>query len=219
MSKVGRPKAVFPCTGHVAYRISCNTDGNACYERQGRVWYINRRLHILVRVPQSLHEMNLGFGEWEVGLRCNRTPSYCARSYTEVLPVGCWNDASRGRASIPFKKMKGQRWLIPHLIWGGKRIDISMWYSPFHFRWERTAKSIRTRKWRNKRRAKRQWRAKRMRKGHGEIKKCGGRSSRAHSLRFLGPKQCFVSWPNQGFGADCKRYLNRKIDPSIYPDI
>jgi len=33
------------------------------------------------------------------------------------------------------------------------------------------------------------------------------RSSRAHSLRFLGPKQCFVSWPNQGFGADCKRYL------------
>ena len=24
-----------------------------------------------------------------------RTPSYCARSYTEVLPAGCWNDASR----------------------------------------------------------------------------------------------------------------------------
>ena len=40
----------FPCTGHVAYRISCDTDGNACYERQGRVWYINLRLHILVRV-------------------------------------------------------------------------------------------------------------------------------------------------------------------------
>ncbi|MQM22023.1 hypothetical protein Taro_055073 [Colocasia esculenta] len=38
-----------------------------------------------------------------VGLRCNRTPSYCARSYTEVLPVGCWNDASR--ASI--QKDKG----------------------------------------------------------------------------------------------------------------
>lgn len=38
---------------------------------------------------------------------------------------------------------------------------------------------------------------------------------RAHSLRFLGPKQCFVSWPNQGFGADCKIYMNRKIDPSI----
>ncbi|KAJ6824472.1 hypothetical protein M6B38_381700 [Iris pallida] len=22
-------------------------------------------------------------------------------------------------------------------------------------------------------------------------------------LCFLGPKQCFVSWPNQGFGASC----------------
>ncbi|KAJ9535913.1 hypothetical protein OSB04_un000929 [Centaurea solstitialis] len=41
----------------------------------------------------------------------------------------------------------------------------------------------------NKRRAKRQWRAKRMRNGHGE-KEVWRRSSRAHSLRFLGPKQC-----------------------------
>ncbi|KAJ8746984.1 hypothetical protein K2173_012843 (mitochondrion) [Erythroxylum novogranatense] len=43
----------------------------------------------------------------EVGLRCNRTPSYCARSYTEVLPAGCWNDASRARPR--FRKMKGQK--------------------------------------------------------------------------------------------------------------
>jgi hypothetical protein len=43
----------------------------------------------------------------EVGLRCNRTPSYCARSYTEVLPAGCWNDASRATA------------YVPHLIIGG----------------------------------------------------------------------------------------------------
>ncbi|KAI3772884.1 hypothetical protein L6452_04078 [Arctium lappa] len=54
----------------------------------------------------------------------------------------------------------------------------------------------------NKRRAKRQWRAKRMRNGHGE-KEVWRRSSRAHSLRFLGPKQCSLSWPNQGFGASC----------------
>lgn len=30
VSQFGGPKA---CTGHVAYRISCDTDGNACYER------------------------------------------------------------------------------------------------------------------------------------------------------------------------------------------
>ncbi|KAJ6741231.1 hypothetical protein OIU79_001197 [Salix purpurea] len=54
----------------------------------------------------------------------------------------------------------------------------------------------------NKRRTKRQWRAKRMRNGHGE-KEVWGRSSRAHSLRFLGPKQCSLSWSNQGFGASC----------------
>lgn len=33
-----------------------------------------------------------GFFEWKLALR-NRTPSYCALSYTEVL-VGCWNNAS-----------------------------------------------------------------------------------------------------------------------------
>ncbi|KAL0277938.1 UNVERIFIED_CONTAM: NADH-ubiquinone oxidoreductase chain 2 [Sesamum radiatum] len=54
----------------------------------------------------------------------------------------------------------------------------------------------------NKRRAKRQLRAKRMRNGHGE-KEVWRRSSRAHSLRFLGPKQCSLSSPNQGFGASC----------------
>jgi len=99
------------------------------------------------------------------------------------------------RASIPFIKMKGQRWLIPHLIWGGKRIDISMWYSPFHFRWERTAKSIRTLQWRNKRRAKRQWRAKRMRKGHGEIKKCGGEA--AELIPFASWAQSSALFPGQ----------------------
>ncbi|RRT51023.1 hypothetical protein B296_00005635 [Ensete ventricosum] len=51
MSKVG--EGSIPCTGHVAYRISCNTDGNAYYERQGRVLCINRRLHILVRVHKN----------------------------------------------------------------------------------------------------------------------------------------------------------------------
>ncbi|GAU48485.1 hypothetical protein TSUD_291700 [Trifolium subterraneum] len=34
VSQFGGPKAgSSPCTGHVAYRISCDTDGNACYER------------------------------------------------------------------------------------------------------------------------------------------------------------------------------------------
>lgn len=58
-----------------------------------------------------------------------------------VLPAGCWNDASR----VSIQKGGLQ---IPHLIGGGKRIDISMWYSPFYFSWERTAKSIRTVQWR-----------------------------------------------------------------------
>nr|GLL21573.1 hypothetical protein NitaMp087 [Ipomoea trifida] len=46
----------------------------------------------------------------------------------------------------------------------------------------------------NKRRAKRkrQWRAKRMRNGHGE-KEVWRRSSRAHSLRFLGQKLSFLA--------------------------
>lgn len=35
------------------------------------------------------------------------------------------------------------------------------------------------------------------------------RSSRAHSLRFWGPKQCSLSWPNQGFGASC--YIKKEI--------
>lgn len=35
MSKsVWGTEGCFPCTGHVAYRISCDTDGNACYERK-----------------------------------------------------------------------------------------------------------------------------------------------------------------------------------------
>ena len=52
------------------------------------------------------------------------------RILTEVLPAGCWNDASR--AGPQFRKIKGPKVLInrgfkiPHLIEGGKRIDISM---------------------------------------------------------------------------------------------
>jgi len=46
-----------------------------------------------------------------------------------------------------------------------------------------------------KRRTKRQWHARRVRNGHGE-KEVWRRCSRAHSLRFLGPKQCSLSWSN-----------------------
>ncbi|CAN8222003.1 unnamed protein product [Cochlearia groenlandica] len=102
------------------------------------------------------------FGELKVRLRCNRTPSYCARSYTEVLPAA-------------FSFLVGK---------------------------ERRSPSEPNRPMKNKRRAKRQWRAKRMRSRHGE-KEVWRRSSRAHSLRILGPKQCSLSWPNKGFGASC----------------
>lgn len=47
------------------------------------------------------------FGELKFALGVNRTPSYCARSYTEVLPAGCWNDASRDGPG--FRKMKGPK--------------------------------------------------------------------------------------------------------------
>uniref|UniRef100_A0A6N2L9J8 Uncharacterized protein n=1 Tax=Salix viminalis TaxID=40686 RepID=A0A6N2L9J8_SALVM len=82
------------------------------------------------------------------------------------------------RAGPRFRKVKGQKVL-------GKNGEVHL-----------------NRPMKNKRRTKRQWRAKRMRNGHGE-KEVWGRSSRAHSLRFLGPKQCSLSWSNQGFGASC----------------
>ena len=47
------------------------------------------------------------FGELKLTLGVIGTPSYCARSYTGVLPAGCWNDASR--AGPRFRKMKGQK--------------------------------------------------------------------------------------------------------------
>lgn len=33
----GRTEGSSPCTGHVAYQRSCDTDGNACYERSLKV--------------------------------------------------------------------------------------------------------------------------------------------------------------------------------------
>ena len=66
--------------------------------------------------------------------------------------------------------------------WKGRAF---LWF--FHL-FVKELKSIRTLQCRNMRRAKRQWRVKRMRKGHGEIKKCGERNSQAHSLRFMGQK-------------------------------
>ncbi|PRQ15619.1 hypothetical protein RchiOBHm_MTg0498521 (mitochondrion) [Rosa chinensis] len=47
------------------------------------------------------------FGELKLTLGVIGTPSYCARSYTGVLPAGCWNDASR--AGPRLRKMKGQK--------------------------------------------------------------------------------------------------------------
>ncbi|KAL8508117.1 hypothetical protein ACS0TY_018651 [Phlomoides rotata] len=60
----------------------------------------------------------------------------------------------------------------------------------------------------NKRRGNHQLHAKRMWNEHEENKVCR-RSNRAHSLRFLGPKQCSLLYPNQGLGASC--YATTKI--------
>lgn len=116
------------------------------------------------------------------------------------------------RAGPLFIKMKGQRLQIPHLIGGRKtnrHLDV---IQPFLFLLGKNGEVHPNRPMKNKRRAKRQWRAKRMRNGHGE-KSVWRRSSRAHSLRFLGPKQCSVSWPNQGFGASC--YATKKKSNNI----
>ncbi|KAE9584247.1 hypothetical protein Lalb_Chr00c29g0407931 (mitochondrion) [Lupinus albus] len=68
------------------------------------------------------------FGELKLALGVKkRTPSYCARILRCSPPV-----VGTTRAGPPFRKMKGpnksqNRGLhIPHLIGGGKRIDISM---------------------------------------------------------------------------------------------
>lgn len=177
-------------------------------------------LNILVRVHNHYTRWTLVW--WIlVGLRCNRTPSYCARSYTEVLPAGCWNDASRPQ----FRKIKcpkvliNRRFKIPHLIEGGKRIDISMWYSLFYFSWERTAKSIQTV----------QWRIRREQSACGtdtEKKKCGREA--AELIPFAYWAQSSAVFPGQikDLGLLLLRYLkniffffymNRKIDLSVYP--
>jgi len=82
----------------------------------------------------------------KVGPRCNKTPSYSARSYTEVLPAGCLlgrrEPAGTRRyppVRVPSSSLdqlinmdKGTEG-ITHIIGDGERIDISMWYSLFPF--------------------------------------------------------------------------------------
>jgi hypothetical protein len=63
---------------------------------------------------------------------------------------------------------------IPHLIGGGKRIDISMWYSLFYFSWERTAKSIRTVQWRIRGEQSANGARSACERGTEKKKKCGG---------------------------------------------
>lgn len=65
------------------------------------------------------------FGELKLALGVIGLPVTARdRILRGVDKPGCWNDASR--AGPRFRKMKGQRLQIPHLIGGGKRIDISM---------------------------------------------------------------------------------------------
>jgi hypothetical protein len=146
----------------------------------------------------------------EVGLRCNRTPSYCARSYTEVLPAGCWNDASRAsiqKGEGPKSRDRGL-W-IPHLIGGGKRIDISIWQYLFFFSWERTAKSIWTVQWRI--RGEQSANGARSACGTGtEKKKCGGEA--AELIPFASWAQSSAVFPGQikdlGLLATLLNYIN-----------
>ena len=78
--------------------------------------------------PQSLHEMNRRFGELKLALGVIGLPVTARDRILRCSPpvVGTT------RAGPPFRKMKGpnkskNRGLqIPHLIGGGKRIDISM---------------------------------------------------------------------------------------------
>lgn len=53
-------------------------------------------------MPRDTARDEPGFGESKLALDViKKIPSYSARSYTEVLPAGCWDDASRpARPSI-----------------------------------------------------------------------------------------------------------------------
>lgn len=53
-------------------------------------------------MPRDTARDEPGFGESKLALGViKKIPSYSARSYTEVLPAGCWDDASRpARPSI-----------------------------------------------------------------------------------------------------------------------
>lgn len=66
----------------------------------------------------------------------------------------------------PENKSRNRGNKIPHLIGGGKRIDISIFKYLFYSRWERTAKSIRIVQ--SRKRGDKKKRAKRMQNGHGE---------------------------------------------------
>lgn len=87
-----------PCTGHVAYQRSCDTDGNACYERS---WGISDTSTIYSR---SLYESAIttrdepGFGESKLALGVIRLP-VTARDRILRCSPGCWNDASRAHIS------------------------------------------------------------------------------------------------------------------------
>ena len=88
-------------------------------------------------------------------------------------PVVGTTRAGPGLNSERWRVRKNRGLKIPHLIGGGKRIDISMWYSLFYFSWERTAKSIRTVQWRI--RGEQSANGARSACGTGtEKKKCGG---------------------------------------------
>lgn len=140
-----------------------------------------------------------------------------------MLPAGCWNDASR--ASI--QKDEGTEVTNSPSHWGRKtnrHLDV---IQPFLFSLGKNGEVHPNRPMKNKRRAKRQWRAKRMRNGHGE--KISLEEKQPSSFPSLpGPKavQCFLAksriwgfllryiYRNHFF---LVIYMNRKIDPSIYP--
>jgi len=115
-----------------------------------RVESDNRLLNILVRVHNHYTRWTLVW--WiEVGLRCKKKDSQLLRAIVywgaprrllERREPGLDSERFRAKDEID------RGLLIPHLIGGRKRIDISMWDSLFHLSWERTAKSIRTVQWR-----------------------------------------------------------------------
>lgn len=102
---------------------------------------------------------------------------------------------------------------------------------PFLFELGKNGEVHPNRPMKNKRRAKRQWRAKRMRNGHGKKERSveGGRRS-VGLIPFASWAQSSAVFPGQikdlGLLATLLNYINpfslviymnRKIDPSIYP--